>query len=76
MSVGMQREQIGACTDDIHVHRLPPTSTEQIGECADDTHFWRSRPTQRIAPFNVYFAYHSTKISNLGSFRKASTIDI
>ena len=44
--------------------------------CADDPHFWRSRPTQRIAPFNVYFAYHSTKISNLGSFGKALTIDI
>jgi len=72
----MQREQIGACTDDIRVRRLLPTPREQIGGCADDTHFWRSRPTHRIALFSVYFAYNSTKISNLRSFRKALTIDI
>ena len=76
MSVRMQREQIGACRDDIRVRRLLPTSREQIGGCADDTHFWRSRPTHRIAPFSVYFAYNSTKISNLRSFRKALRIEI
>ena len=49
---------------------------EKTGECADNTHFWRSRPKQRIAPSKVYFANHSTNISNLGSLGKASMIDI
>ena len=71
-----QREQIGECADDTHFWRSRPKQREQIGECADDTHFWRSRLTHKIATFNVHFVNHCTKISNLGSFGKALTIDI